>query len=84
VTEHAIDQGSLGDCWLLAAMGALTEWPDRIKKIFNFQETYPDNGQLSVYLWTYGKQHRVQIDDRLPGKGYGSDFSLKYARKSVN
>lgn len=30
VRPAAINQGRLGDCWLLASMAAIAEWPDRI------------------------------------------------------
>jgi hypothetical protein len=34
VRPAAVNQGILGDCWFLASMAALGEWPDRIKGIF--------------------------------------------------
>ena len=46
IRPAAINQGGLGDCWLLASMAAIGEWPERVKKIFNGQENYPTNGQI--------------------------------------
>lgn len=38
IRPAAINQGGLGDCWFLASIAALGEWPDRVKKLFNGQE----------------------------------------------
>lgn len=30
-----VSQGEIGDCWVLSAIQALAEWPDRVTKIFD-------------------------------------------------
>ena len=65
-------------------MAAIGEWPDRIKKIFNGQESYPTNGQFVTKFWNYGKEFRVTIDDKIPGRQYGTTFYNSYTRKSPN
>lgn len=84
IRPAAINQGGLGDCWLLASMAAIAEWPDRIEKIFGGQKSYPNNGQFNTKFWLYGKQINVTIDDRIPGRAYGSRFYPSYTRKSPN
>ena len=66
VTEAAVRQGGLGDCWLLASIAALAEWPDRVKKIFGGIESWPSNRKFDLNLWIYGTPTRVSIDDKLP------------------
>jgi len=34
IRPAAAQQGRLGDCWFLAAAGALAEFPDRVKLMF--------------------------------------------------
>lgn len=84
IRPAAINQGGLGDCWLLASMAAIGEWPDRIEKIFNGIKTYPTNGQFVTKFWLYGKEQRVTIDDRIPGREYYKRFYNSYTRKSSN
>jgi len=34
-----IKQGMLGDCYFVAALATLAEWPERVKKIFVAEKT---------------------------------------------
>jgi calpain-15 len=34
IDPNDIKQGMLGDCYFVAALATLAEWPDRVKKIF--------------------------------------------------
>ena len=38
-----VRQGSLGDCWLLAACSALAEKPERVRRVFGNKD-YPKSG----------------------------------------
>jgi len=82
--EHGVRQGGLGDCWLLAAMAAISEWPERIKKIMNNVKEYPKDGKFELTMWLYGKPTRVTIDDNLPGKARGTKFWTKFTHPSRN
>ena len=43
ILPTGVRQGSLGDCWLLAACSSLAEKPERIRKVFGNTE-YPKSG----------------------------------------
>ena len=34
IDPNDIKQGMLGDCYFVAALATLAEWPDRVRKIF--------------------------------------------------
>jgi calpain-15 len=55
VQPEAIKQGSVGDCWYLASLSALSEEPSRIKALFENTE-YPENGAFAINFWIGGKK----------------------------
>jgi len=65
VSEHAIRQGSIGDCWMVAALSALGECPESTKKIVGSIKNYPVDGMFKFKLWTAGRKWNVTIDDQI-------------------
>lgn len=65
ITENDIGQGGLGDCWLLAAISAIGEFPHIVKDIFPGVTEYPKNGMLKGNIYMAGKKYSVTIDDQL-------------------
>lgn len=64
-----ICQGSLGDCWFLAAAATMSMHPDLLKRVCPDQTFDPNNGytgKFSFKFYQYGKWVTVTIDDRLP------------------
>jgi len=60
-----IIQGSLGNCWFLAACSALAEKPGRLEKIF-LNDDVNSNGIYGVNLYALGVPHTVIVDDYMP------------------
>ncbi|CAJ1401257.1 unnamed protein product [Effrenium voratum] len=67
VSPRDIQQGYLGDCWLVSSMATLAEYPDRVRSLFK-QNTLTEDGRYDVRLYdpTSEEWKVVTIDDRLP------------------
>lgn len=66
-----INQGRLGDCWLLAAMSSLCQYPALLHRVvpqsgqgFTAREGYC--GAFRFNLWVFGKWKEIVVDDLLP------------------
>lgn len=71
VEPNDINQGSLGDCYFLAALSSLAEFEDRVKAMFVTKEIN-EAGIYLVRFFLNGIETNVVIDDHLPTRANGS------------
>ena len=79
VLPAGVRQGSLGDCWLLAALSALAEYPERIHAIFT--GGFTPSGIMQLNFYERGMKKTFNMDDKLPVNSRGS---LPLAKRSLN
>eukprot|EP00913_Durusdinium_trenchii_P013712 g12874.t1 len=77
-----IEQGYLGDCWMVSSFSAVAEYPDRIRSLFKQHELTAD-GRYDVRLYDPQSEEWkvITIDDRLPfWKRPGKHGNLCFAK----
>jgi len=67
IEDNDIKQGALGDCYFLASLACMTEFPDRIRKIF-VNQTKNEQGVYGVRMCKNGDQQLILVDDHFPCK----------------
>ncbi|XP_061599295.1 calpain-A-like [Cololabis saira] len=68
VSRFDFGQGSVGNCWFLASVGALTFQKDILQQVVPLQQEFDENycGIFHFRFWRFGRWVDVVIDDKLP------------------
>lgn len=61
-----IHQGSLGNCWFMAAVAAIAEFPDLVEDIFCANKTSNELGVYELTCFKDGQRTTVIVDDLFP------------------
>lgn len=62
ITPGDIYQGSIGDCYLLSAMSAIAEFPQRLERIMLQRKRSP-KGAYCIALCITGQFEEIYLDD---------------------
>ena len=65
IHSNDIAQGSLGDCYFLAAISAIAEFPQRLERLF-LTKTYQSNGIYVLAMCIDGIWQDIVLDDKIP------------------
>jgi calpain len=74
-----VNQGELGDCWLMAAIANLTLNKSCFQRVVPHDQNFSDGSYAGIFhfrFWQYGQWIDVVIDDLLPTK----DGELQFLR----
>ncbi|XP_029981852.1 calpain-1 catalytic subunit-like [Sphaeramia orbicularis] len=69
VSRFDFGQGMVGDCWLLASIGALTFQDHIFQQVVPLEQTFDDDDYCGLFhfrFWRFGRWVDVIIDDKLP------------------
>ena len=72
LTPDDILQGQIGNCWWMAALSALAEYPGRVENLF-LNRQLSEAGVYGVNLYALNVPVTIQVDDWLPLRSNGSD-----------
>ncbi|KAF8566662.1 hypothetical protein P879_04474 [Paragonimus westermani] len=79
-----IEQGSLGDCWLLAVVASISCYPVLFNHVVLQDQTSPQArdyvGIFRARFWRYGQWIEVMVDDRLPVQKRNSELIFMHSR----
>eukprot|EP00746_Dinoflagellata_sp_MGD_P007856 gnl/MRDRNA2_/MRDRNA2_115630_c0_seq1.p1 gnl/MRDRNA2_/MRDRNA2_115630_c0~~gnl/MRDRNA2_/MRDRNA2_115630_c0_seq1.p1 ORF type:complete len:560 (-),score=116.37 gnl/MRDRNA2_/MRDRNA2_115630_c0_seq1:95-1684(-) len=65
IEPNDIAQGALGDCWFLAGIAALAEFPGAIENCFQTKKIN-EKGMYKVKMWNGSSWEQIIIDDLIP------------------
>lgn len=78
-----IRQGALGNCYFLCSLSALAEYPDLIKRLFDF-DYCNDYGIQSVWLNLNGIWTQIILDEYFPSYFNGIEHDLAFSKTDQN
>jgi hypothetical protein len=84
-TVDDIMQGSIGNCWFMAACSAVAETPGRIEKMFGGVDQFNNNaGFYDVKFYLLSVPITIRIDDLIPTYGtYSQTLFARIVNKGV-
>ena len=65
VTPTDIAQGEIGNCWIIASLSAMAEYPERIHNIF-YNTEVSRTGMYGMRIYALGVPYTTYVDDYLP------------------
>ena len=74
ISPQDINQGYIGNCWIMAAISAVAEIPGRVEDLF-VNDSLNDIGIYAVKQYTLGVPFTQIVDDYLPYSGENTIFA---------
>ncbi|CAL8101878.1 unnamed protein product [Calicophoron daubneyi] len=78
-------QGELGDCWVVAALAAISGQPNLLTRVIPVGQSFRPEwyvGAFAFRFWRFGRWEEVIIDDRLPVRPGGQPLFVHSGRST--
>ncbi|KAF6776516.1 hypothetical protein AHF37_04057 [Paragonimus kellicotti] len=78
-------QGELGDCWVVAALAAISAQPSLLTRVIPVGQSFRPEwyaGMFAFRFWRFGHWEEVIIDDRLPTRPGGQPLFVHSGRNT--
>ena len=79
ICPNDIRQGALGNCYFLCCLSSLAEYPDLIRRLFDF-DYLNDYGIQSVWLNINGVWTQIVLDEYFPCYFNGAEYDLAFSK----
>ena len=69
ISVNDLDQGGLGNCWFVSALGAVAKILDYINEVVPKDQTFNQEDYAGIFrfrFWRFGEWLEVCVDDQLP------------------
>ncbi|TGZ73709.1 hypothetical protein CRM22_001356 [Opisthorchis felineus] len=76
-------QGELGDCWVVAALAAISSQPNLLSRIIPVGQSFRPEWYAGIFafrFWRFGHWEEVIIDDRIPVRPGGQPLFVHSGR----
>ena len=73
ISNFDIDQGALGNCWVMGPLSSISRIPNMVKNIF-LTDDMNSAGIFATRLYALGQPVTVSVDDRLPVIEEGENY----------
>lgn len=74
INPQDINQGYIGNCWIMAAISALAEHPERVDRMM-ISDGIEDTGMYAMNFYSLGVPYTQIIDDWMPMNGGNTVFA---------
>jgi hypothetical protein len=89
ITVNDLDQGALGDCWLISSLAAVATVPEYLEKVVPSDQSFDKDKYAGIFhfrFWRFGYWIDVVVDDYIPVIENSGKFYLRFCqnRKDTN
>ncbi|CAF1074938.1 unnamed protein product [Brachionus calyciflorus] len=80
IEPNDLDQGQIGNCWMVAAAACVLNVPEYLKRVIPDGQTFEKNDYAGIFhfrFWIDGEWVDVVVDDRIPVNEYNEPVFCK-------
>lgn len=84
IEPNDLDQGQIGNCWVIASAAAVLNVPDYLNRVIPANQTFDKANYAGIFhfrFWSNGEWVDVVVDDRIP---VDANNNIVFCRNSVD